>query len=172
MIGSVNIWLQASAMPKHFRGVDFGDKLVCDTMKKQSTGDEITRLDARALGGPEEFTGRSFILANLKVVQNPDFWRHGNNIGLVVNCIGKRAGPGGTDRLPDAAGRPQQVFINVMQSDALTVPFNTTCQSTKETFKRKKDVLVHCRLTFHRGPVICAGIYQEICGVPYKVEGC
>ena len=142
-------------------------------MPKQTAGDQITRLNALALGGPEEFTGRSFILANLKVVQTPDFWRlHGKNIGLVVNCIGKRKGPGGTDRLPDAAGRPQQVFIDVNKIDSLSVALNTACGMTKETFHRGKDTLVHCRLTFHRGPVICAGIYQETCGVPYKVEGC
>ena len=137
------------------------------------TSDWVTKLNALALGGPKEFTGRSFTLATLKTVQKPEFWQlHGKNIGLVVNCIGKRNGPGGTVRLPDAAGRPQQVFINVMQSDSLSIPFNTACQSTKETFKKGKDVLVHCRWTFHRGPVICAGIYQEICGVPYKVGGC
>ena len=142
-------------------------------MPKQTAGDQITRLNALALGGPEEFTGRSFILANLKVVQTPDFWRlHGKNIGLVVNCIGKRGGPGGTDRLPDAAGRPQQVFIDVNKIDSLSVALNTACGMAKETFQSGKDVLVHCRLTFHRGPVMCAGIYQEICGVPYKVEGC
>ena len=139
----------------------------------QAKSDFVTVLNALALGGPEEFTGRSFTLANLKIVQTPDFWRlRGKNIGLVVNCIGKRGGPGGTDRLPDAAGRPQQVFIDVNKIDSLSVAFNTACGMTKETFHRGKDVLVHCRLTFHRGPVICAGIYQEICGVPYKVEGC
>lgn len=142
-------------------------------MPKKTAGDEIARLNALALGGPEEFTGRSFTLANLKIVQTPDFWRlHGKNIGLVVNCIGKRGGPGGTDRLPDPAGRPRQVFIDVSKIDSLSVALNTACGMAKETFQSGKDVLVHCRLTFHRGPVICAGINQEICGVPYKVEGC
>ena len=142
-------------------------------MPKQTAGDQITRLNALALGGPEEFTGRSFILANLKVVQTPDFWRlHGKNIGLVVNCIGKRGGAGGTDLLPDAAGRPTQVFIDVHKFDSLAIAFRTACQLAKGTFHRGSDTLVHCRLSFHRGPAICAGMYQDLCGVHYQVEGC
>ena len=134
--------------------------------------DWVTVLNALALGGPKGFTGRSFTLAALKTVQKPEFWQlHGKNIGLVVNCIGKRDGPGGTDLLPDAAGRPQQVFIDVHKIDSLSVALNTACGLAKETFQSGKDVLVHCRLTFHRGPAICAGMYQELCRVPYQVEG-
>jgi len=91
--------------------------------------------------------------------------------GLVVNCIGKRDGPGGTDLLPDAAGRPQQVFIDVHKMDSLSVAFNTACELAKGTFHRGSDILVHCRLTFHRGPAICVGMYQDLCGVQYQVEG-
>ena len=132
-----------------------------------------TLLNALALGGPTEFTGRTFILATLKTVQKPEFWQlHGKNIGLVVNCIGKRGGAGQTDLLPDAAGRPSQVFIDVHKFDSLPIAFNTACQLAKGTFQKGSDILVHCRLTFDRGPAICAGMYQELCGVPYQVEGC
>ena len=135
--------------------------------------DWVTVPNALALGGPKEFTGRTFILATLKTVQKPEFWQlHGKNIGLVVNCIGKRGGAGGTDLLPDAAGRPLQVFIDVRKFDSLPIALNTASQLAKGTFQRGSDILVHCRLTFHRGPAICVGMYQDLCGVHYQVEGC
>jgi len=47
-------------------------------MPKKPAGDEVTKLNALALGGPKEFTGRSFTLATLKDVQKPEFWQlHG-----------------------------------------------------------------------------------------------
>ena len=139
----------------------------------QAKTDLVTVLNATALGGPKEFTGRRFILATLKTVQKPEFWQlHGKNIGCVVNCIGKRGGAGQTDLLPDAAGRPAQVFIDVHKFDTLAIAFNTACQLAKGTFQGGSDILVHCRLTFHRGPAICAGMYQDLCGVHYQVEGC
>jgi hypothetical protein len=136
------------------------------------TSDCVTVLNANALGGRLEYGGRSFILATLSTLQKPDFWQlQGQNVGLVVNCIGKRNSPDDSAVLPDAAGRPLQVFIDVHNKmDSLPTAFNTACQATKETFDRGKDVLVHCRLTFHRGPIIAAGLYQNLCGVSYQVE--
>ena len=137
------------------------------------TSDCVTVLNANALGGGLEYGGRSFILATLSTLQRPDFWQlQGQNVGLVVNCIGKRDSPDHSSVLLDAAaGRVIQVFIDVHNKmDQLPTAYNTACQATKETFARGKDVVVHCRLTFHRGPIIAAGLYQKLCGVSYQVE--
>jgi len=142
-----------------------------DNATPQAQFDDVTVLNARAMGGPKEFTGR-FIFASLATVQKPEFCQtQGKNITCVVNCIGKRGGTNSAGWLPSTAGRPIQVFIDVHNKSTMATAFNTATESARQTLKNGQDVLVHCRFTFHRGPAICAGMYQKLCGAQYQVEG-
>jgi hypothetical protein len=128
---------------------------------------EVTVVLATALGGPPEFTG-NFILADLATVTGLPFWEEHKNIGLIVNCIGKRYG---TSKAiyPKESGRPLAVFVEVRNSRTLSSAFDTAANLARRELGKGKDVLVHCRETFHRGPGVCAGIMQKLCSVNYKV---
>ena len=137
----------------------------------QAQFDDVTVLNARPMGGPMEFTGR-FILASLATVQKPEFWQtQGKNITCVVNCIRKRGGTNSAGWLPPTAGRPIQVFIDEYIESTMATAFNTATESARQTLKNGQDVLVHRHFTFHRGPAICAGMCQKLCGAHYQVEG-
>lgn len=131
-------------------------------------GREVTTVPATILGGPQALRG-SFVLADLVTVQSQAFWTQQQNIGCVVNCIGKRAGTRGSHTYPGEAGNPLVLFVDAHNTATMPDAFADASKIVEDVLSKGKDVLVHCRETFHRGPGICAGFMQKLCGVHYQV---
>lgn len=128
---------------------------------------EITIVPATALGGSTANKG-NFVLADLPTVSTPQFWDDHPNIGLIVNCIGQRHGSARAV-YPRRGGQPLVLFIETHNHKTLPGAFATAAGVVEPMLRKGKDILVHCRETFHRGPGICAGMFQKIQGVHYKV---
>jgi hypothetical protein len=128
---------------------------------------EVTKFAAIALGGPSRLKGH-IILCDLPTATSASFWEEEKNIGAIVNCIGVRRGRGKVV-YPRVAGDPLVSFVDARESGSLGAAFEEAAKVAAKALEEGKDVLIHCRQTFHRGPGVAAGLLQKLCGVDYKV---
>ena len=129
---------------------------------QQQSRDSVSVLPGDILGGPPRFRRGNFILAPLDIVLTDEFWRvHGSEIGMIVNCIGVRSGKGHV-QYPKGAAKASVYYVDA-HNDSLATDFNWTCPEVKRQLESGRDVLVHCRETFHRGPAVWAGYQVRVC---------
>lgn len=134
---------------------------------RSSLQKEVTKFAATSLGGPARLRGH-IILCDLPTATSASFWEQETNIGAIVNCIGVRHGRGKIV-YPRNAENPLVLFVDARNSGTLGTAFEEAAKAAEKALEQGKDVLVHCRQTFHRGPGVAAGLLQRLCGVDYKV---
>ena len=130
--------------------------------RAQQGRNSVSVLPGDILGGPARFRRGNFILAPLDIVMTDEFWRvHGSEIGMIVNCIGVRYG---RDKVqyPPAAAKASVYFVDA-HNKSLASDFARSCPEVKRQLESGRDVLVHCRETFHRGPAVWAGYQVRVC---------
>jgi hypothetical protein len=111
----------------------------------------------------------NFLLANLGMVTNSEFWTNNPNIGCVVNCIGLRHGHQRAI-YPDEAAKSLKLYINTRNPAELPVHFARVAPTVEAHLEKGQDVVVHCRETFHRAPAVFAGLITRLCGIDYQVD--
>ena len=130
--------------------------------RAQQSRNSVSVLPGDILGGPARFRRGNFILAPLDIVMTDEFWRvHGSEIGMIVNCIGVRHGRDEV-KYPPAAAKASVYFVDA-HNKSLAQDFERSCPEVKRQLESGRDVLVHCRETFHRGPAVWAGYQVRIC---------
>ena len=127
---------------------------------------DVTVLPATHLGGPPRLTG-NFILTDLTTVRTPEFWEK-HDIAVVVNCIGMRHG---SQRViyPSPAAKSLKLYVDTRNRQNRASEFAKTEGAVEEALEHGKNVLLHCRESFHRAPLICAAYLVRFCGVRHTV---
>jgi hypothetical protein len=131
--------------------------------------DPTTYIYATVLGGPDKLANGRFVLADLRTIEQEEFWQDKQNIRCIVNCIGKRYGK---DEVKYPAATSQVHYVESRNPARLPDTFTHSCKAVEETLAQGYDVLVHCRETFHRGPAVWAGYQARLCGQDYQVISC
>ena len=128
---------------------------------------EPTAFEATLLGGPARLKG-SFILADITQVSNPALWKTTfKNVGLVVSCLRHDLH---TEYPTLCTAKSQLVGVDMRNKDLRNRQFMEALPLVEQTLEAGKDVLVHCRESYHRAPICCAAFVYMLCGVDYKVE--
>jgi hypothetical protein len=129
----------------------------------------ITKIAATALGGSPNLTG-NFILCDRDTAVSQRLWSQEPNIGVVVNCIGERFGDKKVHYPAATSQNKVEVFyIECSDKGQLPEAFKRTVEPVRKALEAGRDVLVHCKATYHRAPVVYAGLQTCVCGVGYKV---
>lgn len=145
----------------------FGAKPEIRMSRRARFQSEVTKFAATALGGPSRLSGH-IILCDLPTATSVSFWEEETNIGAIVNCIGVRHGQGRVI-YPRTPRNPVVMFVDARRPETIHTAFQQAANVAEKALEQGKDVLVHCRQTFHRGPGVAAGLLQKLCGVDYKV---
>lgn len=128
--------------------------------RKQGT----TKFPVRVLGGVKSLRG-NFILADLDWVEDETWWQdHGQNVGVTVCCLRQNE-----VTYPPGAAKSQICYVDPNSKLRRGPSFDEAVPVVKESFELGYDVLVHCRQSYHRGPLVTAALMQAICGVDYQV---
>ena len=133
----------------------------------------VTVVAANACGGPPQLRGH-FVMAEQPQVANPSWWdsfeRMEGRINVIVNCIGSY----GDKRqfYPNhIAARSQILTFDPRSRDNKSEQFNRVWPIVLDELRKGRKVLVHCRQSFHRGPIAVACLMMKFSGADYKV-GC
>ena len=124
-----------------------------------------TRFPANCLGGNDKLLGH-IVLAVEEEVKSGDWWeRHETrNIDLIVNCIG----PDTLKWYPKNAAT-SQLLCRVRYRDHREADFELVWQEALKVLLRGGDVLIHCRESFHRAPLVAAALISKLTGDSYQV---
>ena len=134
---------------------------------KPKRGD-VTTMSATSLGGPARLKG-NLILTDLTTATSCPFWvNYGKNAGLVLNCIGLRSGFHKVTYPPEAM-TCQKLYIEVRDLHACANQFAKAAPQIEKTLESGKDVVLHCRESYHRAPIVVAATLARLCGVGYLV---
>ena len=129
---------------------------------------EVTIMSATSLGGPERLKG-NLILTDLTTATSCPFWvNYGANVGLVLNCIGPRSGVHKVVYPPESA-KSLKLFIEVRNTHDFANQFAKAAPQIEKTLESGKDVVLHCRESYHRAPIVVAATLARLCGVGYLV---
>jgi hypothetical protein len=124
---------------------------------------EVTRIPCADLGCPDKFMYGAFVLTDLNTVLSNKFWDdNGQNIRLIVNCIGERFG---SKKIcyPTHAAKSQTYYVDCHNRLGLPAQFAKACPAVESCLEQGYDVLVHCRETFHRAPAVYVAFQVQIC---------
>ena len=152
----------------------FGDKPVaslgdCVLSNMARRGSRYTQgpttTAATCVGGSMRLKG-NFILATVEEVQSPEFWSQHKNVGGIVNCL--RAGE--RPFYPHAAtSQCEMVSVDVRDRNRRKSDLERAIPIVGRILEGGEDVVVHCRESFHRGPIVEAGLLQGLTGVDFMV---
>ena len=122
-------------------------------------------LSSELLGGNDKLLG-NVVLAVEEEVKSGDWWeRHETrNIDLIVNCIG----PDTLKWYPKNAAT-SQLLCRVRYRDHREADFELVWQEALKVLLRGGDVLIHCRESFHRAPLVAAALISKLTGDSYQV---
>ena len=127
---------------------------------------EPTAFEANFLGGPSWLKG-SYILAELPQVCNAALWKTDfKNVGVVVSCVAEWVD---VEYPPQCTAQSQLLRVD-MRNKALRNPqFEKALPLVEKALEAGKDVLVHCRESWHRAPIAVAAFYYKTTGIGYEV---
>ena len=130
-----------------------------------------TFLDAVALGGPESLTGR-FLLAESVQVGSAEWWKslQDDSTTVIVNCIGDMKEFQVRNLYPEPIAAKSQILRFGPRSEYRAEDFEVVWPVVGASLKKGQTVVVHCRQSFHRGPLVLACLMQKLCKVSYQVE--
>ena len=125
-----------------------------------------TMFPATCLRGPSRLTG-FIILADLQQVQSEKLWEKTfSNVGLIVCCIRKDF----MVEYPKNIPANSQLFFVDARNKLLRHPeFMQTLPKVRECLEQGKDVMIHCRESFHRAPIVTACFIYMLCDIAYQV---
>jgi hypothetical protein len=118
---------------------------------------------ADTLGGSRRIRGK-FVLPDLDTVEDESFWQAHGNAKCVVCCFRDC-----DVKYPDNAAISQICIVDPRSKHERGPSFDAAVPVVKRTLESGHDVVVHCRQSYHRGPLVCAVLMQAICGVDYQV---
>ena len=125
-----------------------------------------TIFPANCLGGPKGLTGR-IILADLQQVQAEELWEQPfSNVGLIVNCIRRNFTVEYPKNIP---AKSQLVFVDARNKELRHPEFMQALPRVRECLEQGKDVMIHCRESFHRAPIVTACFIYMMSGMSYQV---
>ena len=125
-----------------------------------------TTFPANSLGGPGRLTG-SIILADLQQVQAQKLWEKTfSNVGLIVNCIRQDFTVG---YRKNATAKSQLVYVDARNKELRHPEFMQALPRVRECLEQGKDVLIHCRESFHRAPIVTACFIYMLTDIAYQV---
>ena len=128
---------------------------------------EVTVVPATVLGGSGSLKGK-FLLADVNQVQDEQFWNeHCGRVGVIISCLRDdhriyypRQG---------RATEVQQLVVDLRSPQFRKRDFETALPYVRDVLESGQDVLVHCRESFHRGPMCVAMLMRALTGTDYQV---
>lgn len=125
-----------------------------------------TEIPASDLGNCPQLKGK-YIFARQSEVESEQFWKKYTNVGGIVCCL----------RFGDFAKYPaavRQQGIKVLSVDARSKRdrergFRHAAPEVQKIFERGQDVVVHCRESYHRAPMVGSGLHQLLTGLDFRV---
>ena len=136
-------------------------------MPPHGIGSQVpTVFPATCCGGPARFDGRIF-LADLAQVEAQMLWKTTfTNVRVIVCCLQQDFGV----VYPKIATATSQLWFVDCRNDVLRHPdFMRTLPAVRKCLEEGRDVLIHCRESFHRAPIVSACFIYMLTGTPYQV---
>ena len=136
-------------------------------MPKDRTGlNKPTKFTANILGGPAKLRGK-YILADIPQVCDPALWKTDfKDVGLVVCCL---ASWKEVEYPPQATAQSQLLRVDMRNKELRNPQFENALPLVEKTLEAGKDVLVHCKESYHRAPIAVAAFYRQTTGIGYQV---
>ena len=132
-------------------------------------GQHSTRISPTALGGPTRLRGQ-LVLADEHQVSDARWWADPmhKNIKLIVQCTHRAQ----TFHYPACVFNEMKckhVYVDPRNDKIRQLELDKAMPLIEETLARGEDVLLHCKQSFHRCPVVTAAVVQRLCGTPGQV---
>ena len=141
------------------------------TMRSNKSGprytQSFTKVPSTCCGGSSLLKGH-IILAALDEVVSPSFWEANPNIGAIVNCLHHAD----EVQYPQHSATSQRYSIEVRHHNESTrsLQFEHAYPNVAGCLTAGQDVVVHCRESYHRAPLVAAMLLSRATGVGYQVS--